>query len=239
MKRSYSTILNTVAVLALAATAVWAEEVKIENAAPGDGVQANCDLTGYKSEIQTVGRAIPDNTVGGVNAGPIIVPADGSLIADVIIDLNLTHTWTGDLIAVVGYDELCDGAVDAQAVLLCRPRGTGATAPAPCGTGTGFGCSADMSPNNTLLFDDSAAGGVADGTCVTPIAAGCYKPSPQGGSPLAVFRNLRKGGCWFLNVSDRAGGDVGTINLWSVHILNQTQIGVETVNWGSVKHLYN
>jgi hypothetical protein len=82
---------------------------------------------------------------------------------------------------------------------------------------------------------------VADGTCTSAgtIAAGCYHPSSQGGSPLAVFKNLRKGGCWYLNVSDRAGGVTGTINSWSVHIKNQGLVGVETVSWGTVKHLYN
>jgi hypothetical protein len=90
-----------------------------------------------------------------------------------------------------------------------------------------------------MLFDDSAAAAVADGTCVTPIAAGCYKPSVNGGSPLSVFRNRHKGGCWYLNVSDRAGGDTGTINSWSVHIKNQPPIAVEATTWGNVKTIYN
>ncbi len=243
MKRSYSTILCALACLALATTA-WATDTKDESD-PGNGnpqVQANCDLTGYKSEIQTVNATIPDNTVLGVNVGPIIVPADGSLIADVIIDINATHTWVGDLVAVVGYDETCDGAIDAQATVLCRPRGTNATANAPCGSGTGVGCSSNLIPANTLLFDDSAAAAVADGVCAgtsANIAAGCYKPSPNLGSPLAIFKNLRKGGCWFLNVSDRAVADLGTVNSWSVHIKNQTLIGVEAISWSAAKHLYN
>jgi len=240
MKRSYSIILHTAAVLALASAAVWAEEVKVDNSVPGEGSAANCDLTGYKSEFQFPQAPVPDANAAGVTVGPIIVPADGSLIADVVIDLSMTHTWLGDLRVVVGYDELCDGAVDAQAVLLCRPRGTGTTLLTPCGgTATCCGCAADLTTASALMFDDSAAASLAEGTCVNPVPAGCYKPSIAGGTPLSVFRNLRKGGCWFMNVSDGAAGDTGTILSWSVHILNQTQIGVQQANWSSVKRLYN
>lgn len=243
MKRSYSTIWGTLAVLALAATAALADEVKVDSNAPvepGFGVQANCDLTGYKSEAQTgLQVSVPDNQAAGVTLGPIVVPADGSLIADVIIDLQMTHTWVGDLIVAVGYDELCDGAVDAQAILLCRQRGTGATTPAPCGTGTGFGCLGDLTTASALLFDDAAAAPLAEGVCPNPIPAGCYRPATVGGSPLSAFENLRKGGCWYINVSDRAGGDLGVILGWSVHIKNQTQIGVSQADWGTVKRLYN
>jgi len=244
MKRSYSTIWATLAILALAASSAWAEEVKVDNSAPsgpGNGVQANCNLTGYKSEFQQLaGIGVPDNNAAGITVGPIVVPADGSLIADVIIDLSMTHSWVGDVIVAIGYDELCDGAVDAQSIVMCRPRGTQVAANAPCGAATtGFGCAGDLTTASTLLFDDSAAAAVADGVCPNPIPAGCYKPSPQGGSPLAVFRNLRKGGCWYMNVSDRAGGDLGTLLSWSVHILNQTQIGVSQADWGTVKRLYN
>jgi len=239
MKCSYSALLRTFAVVALVATSA-AAEIKVPNETPGDpGVAANCDLTGYKGETQTVGVAIPDNNAAGITVGPIIVPADGSLIDDVVIDFNGSHTWVGDLIVAVGYDETCDGTVDAQAILMCRPRGTGTTTPAPCGTGTGFGCSGDFVTANTYLWDDTAAVGVAEGVCPTVIPGGCYRPNIDGGSPLSVFRNLRKGGCWYMAVVDNAGGDLGVINTWSVHIKNQGLIGVENVSWGNVKRLYN
>jgi hypothetical protein len=73
---------------------------------------------------------------------------------------------------------------------------------------------------------------------VTPIPAGCYLPSTAGGSPLAAFENFIKDGCWYLNVADRAGGDVGSVCEWSVHILNVPAIGVEPASWGDVKVLF-
>jgi hypothetical protein len=239
MKRCYNTIPRTLACLALAATAAWADEKPSEATDPIE-LQANCDLTGYKNCIQTFSPpvAVPDNNAAGVTVGPCQLPDDGMLIADVIIDLKMSHTFVGDLIVTVGYDETCDGAIDAQAVVLCRPRGTGTTTPAPCGTGTGFGCGGNLVSTTTYLWDDTAAGPMAEGVCPTTIPGGCYGPSTAGGSPLAVFEGRRKGGCWFLNVADRAGLDTGSIDEWSVHILNEVPIAVEQASWAGVKVLY-
>lgn len=239
MKCSYSAVLRSFLCLTLAATAAWAEEVKQANDSPAEGVQANCNLQGYKGEAQTgLMVSIPDNNAAGVTLGPIVLPPDGRNIADVVVDLQMTHTWVGDLIVAVGYDVTCDGSVDAQSVLMCRQRGTGATTPAPCGTGTGFGCSGDLTTASALLFDDTGATAVADGVCPTVIPAGCYRPTPVGGSPLSVFENLPKGGCWYINVSDRAAGDLGTILGWSIHILNDSPVGVEAASWTATKTLY-
>lgn len=239
MKRSYSSILRAlVCCMALLATAAWAEE-KVPAETDPIEVQANCDLTGYKSYFGP-GGTIPDNVAAGATFGPIPTPSEplGDLIADVIIDIKMDHTWVGDLIVTVGYDQGCDGAIDASAVLLCRPRGTGTTTPAPCGTGTGFGCSGNLSCTNVYLWDDAAAAPMAEGVCPTAIAGGCYLPATVGGSPLSVFENRIKDGCWYLNVADRAGADTGQVCEWSVHILNAPPIAVEQANWGGVKVLY-
>jgi hypothetical protein len=124
MMRRYSTILRSLVCLALVATAAWAEE-KVPNDVPGEGIVANCDLTGYKSEVRTFnpGIAVPDNNPAGVTTPAIQFAADGSTIADVVIDILMTHTWIGDIVATVQYDETCDGTVDATSVVICRPRG--------------------------------------------------------------------------------------------------------------------
>jgi len=239
MKCSYSSVLRSFLCFALVATAAWAEEVKVENDTPAEGTAANCNLTGYKSEARTgLQVPVPDNNAAGVTLGPIQFAPDGRNIVDVVIDLQMTHTWVGDLIVAVGYDVTCDNSVDVQSVLLCRPRGTGATTPAPCGTGTGFGCSGDLTTASALLFDDTGATPVAEGVCPTVIPAGCYRPSTVGGSPLSAFDNLRKDGCWYINVSDRAAGDLGVILGWSVHILNDVVVGVEEASWSLTKTLY-
>jgi hypothetical protein len=240
MMRRYSTILRSLVCLALVATAAWAEE-KVPNDVPGEGIVANCDLTGYKSEVRTFnpGIAVPDNNPAGVTTPAIQFAADGSTIADVVIDILMTHTWIGDIVATVQYDETCDGTVDATSVVICRPRGPAAGHPAPCGTTATAGCSGDLTTASRLLFDDSAVNTLAEGAaaCTTTIPGGCYRPSTGGGTPLARFRGMRKDGCWTLNVSDRAGLDTGVILEWSVHLRNQT-IGVEQSSWTQVKTLF-
>lgn len=243
MKRSYSTFLRSLLCVAVLAVSASAEEVKNENG-PTEGPPsevvpaANCNLQGYKSEVVTFTAPIPipDNVAAGVTIGPIVIPDDGSLIADVVIDLSLVHTWSGDLIATVGYDANCDGAIDASSVIICRPGRT-----ISCGAaGSGFGCSSNFICANTLLFDDTAAAGLPTTGCLTAtnIAPGCYRPTGLGVGTLAVFDNLRKGGCWYLNISDNAAADTGNICGWSVHILNQTVVGVESVTWSATKNLY-
>lgn len=244
MKRSYSAILRSLVVLALAASAaVAADDVKDElNPTPGVPSdifpQANCDLQGYKSEAVTFtpAVAIPDNNAAGVTVGPLIVPDDGSIIADVIIDLQIAHTWIGDIKATVGYDANCDGAIDAQAAFICRPGST-----TGCAAGTLVGCSSNFVCANGLVFDDAGTASLPTAACSSTanVAAGCYRPTGVGVGTFDVFNNLRKGGCWYLNINDNAGLDTGTICGWSVHIKNQTQIGVENKTWSTVKTMYN
>lgn len=242
MKRSYSTILRSLLCVAvLAFGAVAADDVKYEDVpTPGEPSDitpaANCDLTGYKLGEQTFPTPvpIPDNQAVGVTVGPIVIADDGTLIADVIIDLNLAHTWIGDITATVGYDANCDGAIDVSSVIICRPGST------LC-SGTAVGCSSNFICANRLLIDDTAAAGIPSTSCLstTNVAAGCYRPTGSTVGNLDVFNNLRKGGCWYLHVSDRAGLDVGTICGWSVHLLNQGEVGVEPTSWSAAKQLFN
>lgn len=224
-----TSLLTLCALLALTATA-WAATKPQD---PGESENGpltgpNCDLTGYKSEqrsFPTPGLAVPDNNATGVTTPPIAFAPDGMLIDDVIVDLTMAHTWVGDLRVTLRYDALCDGTIDASATVLCRPRGTGTTTPAPCGTGTGLGCSADLTAASTLLWSDDAVAPLAEGTCANPVPGGCYKPTAVGGQPLSVFRGLPKNGCFTLFVSDHAGGDVGSIVSWSVHVRNRIPTG--------------
>jgi hypothetical protein len=228
---------------ALLASAAVAEEEKIGSPADDFGALVDCDLTGYKSEVVTFPGpiAIPDNVVAGVTFGPVLIPADGALIDDVIIDINFGHSWMGDVIAVVGYDATCDGSVDAQTVLLCR------VGRATCVGGTGFGCSSNFGTSASSTAPGFAPYHFSDAMAVMPcpaatpgfLAAGCYKPTGVGAGLLSVFDNMVKGGCWYLNMSDNAGADLGSVAGWSVHIKNRGTVGVEPAAWGSVKTLYN
>ena len=238
--RGYAWFLSAIAVMAIAAPAF--AQIKIGD--PTDPnppeVNANCDVTGYKSFEQVLNPpvAIPDNIPAGVTVGPINTPADGSNINDVVFEIQLAHTWIGDIVATLLYDSNCDGITDASARVICRPRGTG-TANVPCGAGLGVGCSSNFVTQNVIRITDGVGTTLADGTCpgdAVNIPAGCYRTATAGDIGLA-FGGRPKGGCWRLNVSDNAGIDVGTISRWAVHILNSPTANTAST-WGSVKTLY-
>jgi hypothetical protein len=238
MKRCYSLVLCAL----LVASAAYASDPNVKdelNPTPGDswnGITANCDISAYKSGVQTFTPpfAIPDNNPAGATVGPITHPNDGTLIGDVVIDLTLTHTWEGDIIAIVGYDENCDQVIDVQATVICRPGNT------TCTSTGGVGCSSNFL-NTALLIDDIAPAALPTTGCLstTNIPSGCYRPTGVGAGPLSVFENHRKGGCWYLKISDNASLDSGTLSQWSVHILNQPTIATEAKTWGGMKVLFN
>src|SRR5678815_1081392 len=148
MKRCYSPILRSLVCVAILASAAYASDPNVKdelNPTPGNPeniVAANCDLQGYKSGVQTFPTPlpIPDNNPAGTTVGPITIPDDGSLIDDVAIDLKIAHTWIGDIVARVGYDEGCDGAIDLAATIICRPGNTGCVATGGVGCSSNFLC---------------------------------------------------------------------------------------------------
>jgi len=239
--RGYTVVLSALAVMAYAAP-VLADKFADPPSTDPIEVTANCDLTGYKSGEQVFPNpvAIPDAVAGGITVGPIVIPPDGSLISDVILELQATHTWIGDLIVTLGYDQNCDQIVDVSVRAVCRPRGTSAVSPPPCGATAGFGCNSNLVAGNVLRFTDNVATTFAEGACpgdAVVMPSGCYKTSIAGGQLFSAFAGRPKGGCWFLNVSDNAAADTGTINRWAVNLLNSpTANGVSS--WGSVKTLY-
>jgi subtilisin-like proprotein convertase family protein len=203
-------------------------------------IHANCDLTGYKSAFRdfTPPVGIPDNTGQSVVVGPIVLPADTTLIGDVVIGIEMEHSRIGDLIVNVGYDPTGDGSL-VTATIVARPGRTDCASP-----GASLGCGADMVCDNTYRFDDSAPqffGETAPGACAatTPVPAGCYRPTGPCRSPLSVFEQYRKGGSWYLGVSDAATGDVGVICGWSVHIRNESIVGAAPASWSTFKKRYD
>ena len=235
MKRLLNGVLLACACIALVSAPSFAQSVKIgEETGPEAG--PNCDITGYKS-FEIVGQfPIPDGVAAGITIGPVLTPADGDIINDVIIDLRVQHTWVGDLIATVSYDPDCGGPLAAvSSRFLCRQRGTSAASPPPCGTLAGFGCSGDLSCGGQLLFSDEALNELAVGSCPTAIPPGCYKPS---GAGFSIFRGLPKGGCWYLTISDNALDDLGQVCQFSVHLRNQRPVPATNASWGVVKNIY-
>jgi subtilisin-like proprotein convertase family protein len=237
MKLRYTLLLLAAGMLCLAGNAL-AQKQQGGNTQPTSG--PNCDLTGYKSSYQVFPTPIPipDNSAAGIVVGSIDQPADGTLFDDVILDVQMSHTWLGDLILTLAYFQDCASASPVASVrVLCRQRGTNANAPVPCGSdASGFGCNGDLSCNNVYYFSDDALAPMGEGVCAAAIAAGCYKPAT--GNSMAVFRGLAKGGCFRLSVSDNAAADVGTVCSWSIHTRNTGPVDALTNTWGKLKAIY-
>jgi hypothetical protein len=208
--------------MTVAAGSALAEKVPGSNGS-GYVPQGDCPTDGYKSFTGS-GFQIPDNNPAGAASAPINVPDDGSTFTDVVVDLDMSHTWVGDVTVDVSYDVECDGVGDASARLICRP------AQAACDpAGTTFGCSGDLA--GTYRFSDDGAAPIGTG-CPPVIGSGCYSPY----SALSVFDGLHKGGCFTVSGNDGAGGDVGGVSaivIWTANDGGGTP--TETVSWGSVK----
>ncbi|WP_432410228.1 proprotein convertase P-domain-containing protein [Rasiella sp. SM2506] len=151
--------------------------------------------SGAGTATTTPGTAIPDSNPAGLTTTLDIT--DDFNITDLDVDLDISHTWVGDIIVTLTAP---DGTTSAT--IVDRPG-----APA---TGT-FGCS-----GNDILatLDDEAATAVED-ECGggVPTIAGSFIPNEA----LSVFDGISTLGTWTLNVSDNGGGDTGTLNAWSLN----------------------
>lgn len=234
-------VLPLVACSALMACAssAFAADVK-DTQGPGPTVPvitANCDLVDHKMEAQTFSppATVPDNNPAGVTFGPIVLPADGMFVGHVVMELDCSHSWIGDLIVRLDYDENSDDVIDATSTVICRPGRTGSCGPIG---GAGLGCGSNFTTGAVYRFDDTTTVSLPETVCnSTNIPGGCYRPTGLGAGPLSVFKDRTKGGRWWLFVSDNAPTDVFTLTRWSVHILN-TPVAVAPTSWGQVKVLY-
>lgn len=231
---------STVIAVWLAASSARAMEKTPEETPSVPALLPACDLTGFEAVGQVLEPpvAIPDHDPAGITFGPLTVPAGPGFISSIVLQARMQHTWVGDLRIRLGYDETCDATIDAQAIVLCRPRGVTATTPAPCGPGVGFGCSGDLSCANSYVFDDASPTPLGVESCPAAIPSGCYRPPVDGGVPLAVFTGRPKGGCWSLTVIDATSGDIGSVCEWIVWQDEQRTIGVAPAGWDRVKTLY-
>lgn len=145
---------------------------------------------------QQVGLTIPDNNDAGTN---VLIPVslNGQLGISWVLDsmrIQVSHTYLGDLLAV-----LINPAGDT-AILFDRPGVPNST----------YGCGND---NINAVFGDMFTL-LSEGVCYpNPLSLyGTIKPI----TPLSTLHNGSTAqGTWKVNVSDRAGGDVGLIdNVW-------------------------
>ena len=159
---------------------------------------------------QSITNATPatinDNTCSATGISNIVVSGYSAVLpsAGIAITINLTHTYDGDI-----------------AIFLQAPNGD------ILGLSNQLGGSGDNF-TNTVFTDTASSALPASGAPYT----GYYKPATSTftsciTSNITSFGQIGGGainpnGTWSLRVYDRAGGDVGTINSWTLHLPAQT-----------------
>lgn len=195
MKRNFVLIALVCGVLVLSGSAM--AQIQKDPAQVGQGPHATFTPLGGQ-HCSTTPIPIIDNNAAGTN-GTIDTTAQTGTIADVNVQLQVTHTWVGDLRFTLS----TDGPPVVSVVIIDRPG-------VPAST---FGC-ANNDINVTL---DSEGGGTpVEGVCDPgpPAISGNHTPN----NPLTAFNGQDCRRVWTLNVSDHAGGDVGSVNMWCVDL---------------------
>ena len=189
---------------------------------------------------------IPDFTLDQVDGVvPMSGGADGPL-RQLAIELEINHTWIGDLVVRLEYTDCVTGEVLYGTNLICRPRGVDDEGEVPCGTTAGFGCDGNLGrskldvpqpDSQRYLFADESTNILDDGACAPVLGSGCYQASP--GNLLQGFEGLKRGGCFRMVLSDWKVGDVGTLSSWGVWELNPLAATPSLhASWGRLKTIY-
>lgn len=133
----------------------------------------------------------PPPVAGPTLSNTISVP-DSYTITDVDVQLNITHTWVGDLVIT-----LTHGATTIT--LVDRPGNPTIS----CGFQT----------NNIItVLNDESLGGPVDNA--SPPTGTSYTPEQA----LSAFDGQNVGGNWVLSITDLNGNDTGTLVSWGLII---------------------
>jgi len=203
-----TTVFLLAAILLISGTALARDGRKVDGDTPTlVAGRVACVTAGYDYYHWDTGTAIPDDNPVGVLIGPLAT-TPGSVVLDVILYVNMTHTYIGDLIIGLQYDADCDGIPETFGGVLCRQGMDG------CPTGGCCGCGGDLL--GWYGFDDTVES--IEDACQGPFAPGCYGPDYDSAG-LDVFDGLTTGGCFWLYVVDGAEFDTGVILEWEVYVL--------------------
>ncbi len=141
-----------------------------------------------------VPKPIADNS----SVSSTLTVPDGYCVGDIQLDLNITHTFVGDLAITLAHNA-------TTVTVVNRPQ-------SPSGN-----CSSN---NLNVRLDDLGSGGSIQNNCgansdaPTPTSPPSFTPA----NPLAGFSGIGVGGVWTLTVSDLATIDTGTLNAWTLRI---------------------
>jgi subtilisin-like proprotein convertase family protein len=144
--------------------------------------------------------AIPDSNVTGITSN-LNVSGAATYLSDLNATINITHTFDADL-----------------DMTLTSPAGTVETLTTDNGGAldNGFaGTTFDDSANPASQIPYAAAPNqVVDNAYVNLTPAPTLTPE----EPLSAFNGQNPNGTWTLKVIDDAGGDIGTLNSWSLSV---------------------
>ncbi|MFN7574587.1 MAG: S8 family serine peptidase, partial [Planctomycetota bacterium] len=153
----------------------------------GNGNSATVTDTALISNIvQYISQDTPINIIDNNTVTSVINVPDEGVVGDINVEINITHTYDGDLDAFL---------VSPDGVRIALFQNVG-------GAGDNF---------SKTLLDDEAANPISSGSA--PFT-GSFRPA----QPLSSFDLKSITGNWTLEVRDEAGGDVGTIDQWSMFI---------------------
>ncbi len=141
--------------------------------------------------------AIPDlGMLESTISVPVLRGTPAPVVQNIQVQLDITHTFDQDLkITLFGPDADGTGPGNPLSVILSNRNGGG---------GNNY--------TNTR-FNDAALTPIGGGSA--PFT-GVFKPE----SPLAIFNGTSLSGNWTLRVEDVQGGEVGTLNGWSITFLD-------------------
>jgi len=204
--------------------------ILVGDCVPGPSV-GFCPVGAYKASKINVNLPISNDLPPTECPSIKFNPQPGCIITDVVIDVNLDHTWVGDRTMTLTHTS--DAGAVKSVDLLQRPGVPQST----------YGCSADLigDPEHKFYFSGRAdLFPLGEGVlCINPIPTGCYAIAPENTQGMDIFNGQDVGdGTWSLTISDAAGGDDGFIYNWSVHLLVECPVSVEDATWGGIKAEY-
>lgn len=142
--------------------------------------------------------------VGATTTSSSLNVSGSSVIADLNVNVNLRHTWVGDLRLT-----LHNQTTGANVTLIDRPGIPGSS----------WGCSRD--DIFAQLADEATT--AAEGVCSpsTPTLSGSLRPNGL----LSAFNGTNADGVWVLTATDHyAAADGGALNSWSLEICTTNEV---------------
>ncbi len=158
--------------------------------------------------------AIPDTNTVTDN----LVISDTTPLDALFLTLNINHTFIGDLTVTLTFFPNSGppiGPID----VFNRPQRL---------SNAGFGSGSDLVSTGDYVFGDGGNNlWAALAGAPASLPPGFYSPSTNDGSAssppngaftsFAPFAGLSPAGTWTITITDSAGGDVGTLNRWSIN----------------------